>query len=79
MELTHWIMVLVSVLPDGSVSIGHGTFPGSFPTRAACDAALWNEFDRGHSAGYVTHDHMGGLQLVLARGRAREVMQCPSP
>lgn len=79
MELAHWFMVQVSVLPDGSVSVGHGAVPRSSPTRAACGSALWIDFDRGHSAGYVAHEHEGGLQLMLARGRAREVMQCLSP
>ncbi|MYF88002.1 MAG: hypothetical protein F4186_00555 [Boseongicola sp. SB0676_bin_33] len=79
MELAHWFMVLFSVLPDGSVPVGRGTVPGSFPTRSACDAALWNEFDCGCSAGYEAHEHEGGLQPMLARGRTREVMQCLSP
>lgn len=78
MELAHWFMVLVAVLPDGSVSVGHGTVPGSFPTPAACDAALWDELDRGCSAGYVAHEHEGGLQLVLAWGRTRgHAAPCP--
>ena len=78
MELAHWFMVLVSVLPNGSVSVGHGAVPGNSPTRAACDAALWNEFDCGCSAGCVAQNK-GGLQLVLAQGRTREVMQCLTP
>ncbi len=79
MELAHWFIIAVTVLADGTVSVGHGTVLQSFPTRAACEAALWDEFDRGYSAGYEARQHEDGLQLVLERSTGRDVMQCLSP
>ena len=79
MEQAHWFIVAISVLADGSVSAGNGTLLESFDTRAACEAALIDEFDRGYSAGYAARRTDGAPQLVLDRGRGREVMQCLSP
>ncbi len=79
MELAHWFIVLVSVLPSGEVAVGHGTVLDSFPSREACEAALLDEFDRGYSAGYSAVRTNNSLQLVLEREGGREVMQCLSP
>ncbi len=79
MEQALWFIVAISVLADGSVSAGNGTLLQSFPTRAACEAALIDEFDRGYSAGFVAERTEGALQLVLERGRGRDVLQCLSP
>jgi hypothetical protein len=79
MELVHWFVVLITVLPDGHVSIGHGTLLDSFASRDACEAALLDEFGRGYSAGYVAVQTSNGLQLVLERNAGRDVMQCLSP
>jgi len=79
MELTHWFIIAVTVLADGTVSLGHGTVLESFPSRSACEAALWDEFDRGYSAGYEAQQDDDGLRLILERNAGREVMQCLSP
>lgn len=79
MELVHWFIVLVSILPNGAVSVGHGTVLQSFETRKACEAALEREFGRGYSAGYVSKVTEDGLQLVLERNQGKDVMQCISP
>jgi len=79
MELTHWFIVMVTVLSDGSISVGHGSVLDSFPSRLACEAALWDEFDRGYSAGYVAVETKDSLQLVLERNAGRDVMTCLSP
>jgi hypothetical protein len=79
MELVHWFIVAISVLPDGSVSLGHGPVLDSFATRSACEAALWNQFDYGFSAGYEARETEEGLKLVLEREDGQNVWQCLSP
>lgn len=79
MELAHWFVAAITVLPDGGVSLGHAMILDTFPSRAACEAALEEEFDRGYSAGYFAHRQGDALQLVLQRSNGRDVMQCISP
>ena len=79
MELVHWFIIAVTVLPDGAVSMGHGPVMESFRTRDACEAAMWNQFDYGFSAGYYAIETEKGLKLVLERNHGREVWQCLSP
>ena len=79
MELAHWFIIAISILPDGNVSVGHGSVLGSFPSKPACEAVLWDEFDRGYSAGYQAIETEGGLQLRLQRSNGSDMMQCVSP